>query len=64
MSDAERQQALWKYLKVEASCRQSEQVLDTNVPSTSTLKFDTNSVSDNIKVSLCNDRIQIKYFVI
>ena len=64
MSDAERQRARRERLKVEASRRQGEQVLDTNVPSTSTVKFDANSISDNINVSLSSDRIQIKDFVI
>ena len=64
MSDAERQRAGRERLKVVASRRQGEQVLDTNVSGTSTVKFEANSISDNINVSLSSDRIQIKDFVI
>ena len=58
MSDAERPWSRWKRIKVEASRRQGEQVLDTNVPNTSTVQFNANGISDNIIISLSSDRIQ------
>ena len=57
MSDSACQRARRECLKVEAS-RQGKQVLDTNVPSTSTSKFDVYSISDNINVSISSDRIE------
>ena len=64
MSDTESQRARRVRLKFEASRRQGEQVPDMNVPSTSAVKFDANSISDNINISLCSNRIQIKDLVI